>query len=1327
MKNHRILTALISLMTLLAGANFTFAQAIDNSGTFQTPISDKAVVFVEMVYNDANQNGTFDAAFTLSQSTITTWGDYSTSLNFYNDGLKVRNGGSFELENVINSVADQTYYTWFEVDVTNKTYTTWVKTLNQDTVRILTDAAFRNTAIQSINIWSTIHNPDTEQDSISAKNVSIVSAPGVFPEIYNDASLASISLSSGTIDFATDILSYDITLPEGTTTVAIEAIANSSNASIEGPSTIDVSSGNETVQIVVTAPNGVDQKTYIINFTVAGNYAIYLPGGSGASSNINISGLNITSLPFTAEMWIKPEGSQVPYAGLFYHRGTSNAGIYYAAGWEGANMLRLDYGDKVVTQPISYDEWHHVAIVVTANTKSIIIDGAVAATNATANADYDFTSGELYLGFDKAIDDRTFKGLIDEVRIWNVAKTAEALDTTKTKSLNGNEEGLVAYYTFNDKTTGVATDLTGNNNGSITGGTYVPSFSVADDDNDGLLAYQDNCPTIANEDQADLDNDGLGDACDDDIDGDGIVNDIDNCPTTANEDQLDVDEDGIGDICDDDVPDGLNFAYNFMGGNGANNNINISGLNLTTLPYTIEMWIKPNGLQVHNAGLIFARPGNIGFQYASSWQSPEQGIRFIANGGDTYGNLTVTNSVVPNEWHHLAVIVTTTSRTVYLDGRARTEAATFAPTDFSTENIYLGWDSDGATRSFNGLIDEVRIWSVAKTEAELWDAVTDTLSGDEEGLVAYYNFDDRNEGFATDLAGGVNGILNGGDYSLSFSRIDTDEDGIVDFMDNCQETANPDQADVDFDGIGDVCDDEIEGEGLYDIVTGDGFTTESSANFVSFQQNAIMTYNGYQYITYWNKPGNVCIARKEISEGKWEEVVLTDYTSPHDLSDGHYNISFGICKNDGTIHISFDHHNDKMNYRVSVADLANDPENADWSATSFGPVVNYLETGVVLNDTKFPGAITYPRFISKPDGDLLFECRTGWSGDGNSHLWEYSGTTSQWSYIGEYLHGRSDGMPAGYVNNCGYINGLHYTPGGTRLHVSLVWRDSPDPNSNHDMCYAYSDDDGRTWYNTAGTLIGTTGSSEALSLLNYYSEGFQILPVSQNRGLINQEAQAVDSKGKIHILQSYLKDGVNESSWYNRRTKAVMRHIYQDDAGNWQNDIIADSRIDRGDIAVDTDDNLYVLAPDYRVYWAKASEKWATWYEFDLSQDGKAVAEGIIDREMLLKHDTLSFALAHSDMNGKIIVPYYKVEVSGNGVNKLSTPTIKLKPNPFKTVCEINIAGNYTYQIHSITGALIESSTGNGTKIIGEKIKSGIYLLHVQQNSKKFTTKLIKE
>lgn len=84
----------------------------------------------------------------------------------------------------------------------------------------------------------------------------------------------------------------------------------------------------------------------------------------------------------------------------------------------------------------------------------------------------------------------------------------------------------------------------------------IGSIELIERDGDEIYDVSDNCPEIANADQANSDEDGLGDACDSDDDNDTVPDDQDAFPLDPDE-SVDTDGDGVGNATDtDDDGDG---------------------------------------------------------------------------------------------------------------------------------------------------------------------------------------------------------------------------------------------------------------------------------------------------------------------------------------------------------------------------------------------------------------------------------------------------------------------------------------------------------------------------------------------------------------------------------------------------------------------------------------------------------------------------------------------------------------------------------------------------------------------------------------------------
>ena len=141
-------------------------------------------------------------------------------------------------------------------------------------------------------------------------------------------------------------------------------------------------------------------------------------------------------------------------------------------------------------------------------------------------------------------------------------------------------------------------------------------------------------------------------------------------------------------------------------------------------------------------------------------------------GGWLYG----TRNLADGRWHHIAGTYDGAVMRLYVDGVLENSRAATAAVTTGSDPVYVGYRPTYPANGWNGRLDEVRVWNVARTPAQLAAAANAPLVGTEPGLLAYFNFDQgtpatastgANAGLTTvhDLVAGAAGTLTG--FALS--------------------------------------------------------------------------------------------------------------------------------------------------------------------------------------------------------------------------------------------------------------------------------------------------------------------------------------------------------------------------------------------------------------------------------------------------------------------------------------------------------------------------------------------------------------------------------
>lgn len=324
----------------------------------------------------------------------------------------------------------------------------------------------------------------------------------------------------------------NIIVPTITTTGTLPVIASCSGCSVN-PNSFTVSGINLSNNIIVTAPTGV-----VISTTSNGVYTntITLTQSAGSVANTSVfvkltnnaiannSGLiNITSTGavsktmsvtvntdnalnfdgvndyvvldnvgsnsnlyllnnFTLEAWVKRSSENGLNATIISKQNSGVRGdyIFYITTTGYPKLYREHAGENVLgTNPLSLNEWHHLAAVYDGSSLKLYVDGILnnsAPASGTITQDVSALKVAIGAAYSNSLPTNFFNGSIDEVRVWNVARTASEIQNNYLKELAGNETGLAAYYTFNQGiVNGTNTSITtlndkGNNNivGSLT-------------------------------------------------------------------------------------------------------------------------------------------------------------------------------------------------------------------------------------------------------------------------------------------------------------------------------------------------------------------------------------------------------------------------------------------------------------------------------------------------------------------------------------------------------------------------------------------------------------------------------------------------------------------------------------------------------------------------------------------------------------------------------------------------------------------------------------------------------------------------------------------
>jgi hypothetical protein len=179
-----------------------------------------------------------------------------------------------------------------------------------------------------------------------------------------------------------------------------------------------------------------------------------------------------------------------------------------------------------------------------------------------------------------------------------------------------------------------------------------------------------------------------------------------------------------------------------------------------TNTWTLEAWVKPVDASTGADQDIISKWAAVTTASYILQIDRTGKLRVVTNNGSTQSIILSNGFLGDQTWHHVAATFNNGTVKLYVNGALnRTVSGVLTPL-ISTEPVAFGREGTFSGGTFNGIIDEIRIWNVVRSGRQIARFLTRPLQGSETGLVGYWRFDQGAGQVAADATGhGLNGRL----------------------------------------------------------------------------------------------------------------------------------------------------------------------------------------------------------------------------------------------------------------------------------------------------------------------------------------------------------------------------------------------------------------------------------------------------------------------------------------------------------------------------------------------------------------------------------------